>query len=159
MKIVDSEVIRGREQGLIDAINASMDWSAIWDIFMKEHKLSIEEDAECKRGDIVVFDEQLAYRVDFEVKLPLSVLLDREGNYLLLTDSKNLDKPERAVAAGTAQEAWADPERQTLNEPSEPTEARSPGTEDEKEGSPDNFLMAYEGTTGKPSPSDGVEYP
>ena len=79
MKIVDSEVIRGREQGLIDAINASMDWSAIWDVFIKEYKLNIEEDAECKRGDEVLIN----------MAMPREVMLP-EGIFLMVSEDKGV---------------------------------------------------------------------
>ncbi len=87
MKITDSEVIKNAEKELIDAINADLDWGVIEETFKKEHKLGIEEDVEYKTGDIVVFDKQIAYKLEFEVKVMLSVLLDRDGNYISIKSS------------------------------------------------------------------------
>ena len=87
MKITDSEVIKNAEKELIDAINADLDWGVIEETFKKEHKLGIEEDVEYKTGDIVVFDKQIAYKLEFEVKVILSVLLDRDGNYISIKSS------------------------------------------------------------------------
>lgn len=92
MKITDSEIIRTGEQELIDAITADLDWGAIEDIFMKEHNLSIEEDIEYKSGDIVAVDNQIAYKLEFEVKVNLSVLINRKGEYLSVTVS-NRNEP------------------------------------------------------------------
>ncbi len=82
MKITNSEIIKNGEQELIDAITADLDWGAIEEIFLKEHNLGIEEDIEYKSGDIIAVDNQIAYKLEFEVKVNLSVLLNRNGEYL-----------------------------------------------------------------------------
>ena len=82
MKITDSEIIKNGEQELIDAITADLDWGAIEEVFLKEHNLGIEEDIEYKKGDIVAVNNQIAYKLEFEVKVNLSVLLNRNGEYL-----------------------------------------------------------------------------
>ena len=93
MKITDSDIIKTGEQELIDAITADLDWGAIEEVFMKEHNLSIEEDIEYKSGDIVAVDNQIAYKLEFEVKVNLSVLINREGEYLSVTVSNRNKSP------------------------------------------------------------------
>jgi len=82
MKITNNEIIRNGEQELIDSINGDLDWEAMEEIFHKEHKLGIGEDVEYKKGDIVVHNNQVAYRLEFDVKVSLSILLDRQGDYI-----------------------------------------------------------------------------
>ena len=82
MKITTSEVIRHGEQDLIDGITADLDWGAVEDVFRKQYNLGINEDIEYKSGDIIVHNSQIAYKLEFEVKATISVLLDRAGNYL-----------------------------------------------------------------------------
>jgi len=82
MNITDSEVIKTGERELIDAITADLDWSAIEEIFHKEHNLKIEEDIDFQSGDIIPHNDQIAYQLKFEIKVSLSVLLDRDGNYI-----------------------------------------------------------------------------
>ena len=89
MRITNSEVIKSGEQDLIDAITADLDWGAIENIFREQHNLGIDEDVEYKQGDIVVHENQIAYQLQFEVKVTVSVLLDREGNYLSVAVSEN----------------------------------------------------------------------
>lgn len=91
MKITDHEVIKTSEQELIDAITADLDWGAIEEVIRKKHNLEIEEDVEYKKGDIVVYNDQVAYKLEFNVNVILSVLLDREGNYISIASSGNLD--------------------------------------------------------------------
>jgi hypothetical protein len=90
MKITNHEVIKSGEQELIDAITAELDWESIEDIFSQEHKLKIEDNVEYKKGDVVVYNDQIAYKLEFDVNVVLSVLLDREGNYLAVTSSGDL---------------------------------------------------------------------
>ena len=85
MKITNDEIIRNGEQDLIDAINGDLDWEVLEEIFQKEHKLAFGEDVEYKKGDIVVHDNQVAYRLEFDVKVNLSILLDRQGNFMAFT--------------------------------------------------------------------------
>ncbi len=87
MKITNPEVIKGAEQELIDAVTAELDWGVIEEVIKKEHNLEIEEDVEYKKGDIVAINNRVAYNLQFEVKLTLSVLVDREGNYISVTSS------------------------------------------------------------------------
>ena len=82
MKITGSEIIKSGERELLDAITADLDWGAVEEIFIRDHGLEIEEDIEYQKGDIVSYQGQIAYQLQFSVKVGLSILLDREGNYL-----------------------------------------------------------------------------
>lgn len=87
MKITDSEIIRNGEKELIDAITGDLDWHIIEKIFKNQHNLSIRDDVEYKAGDMVVYNNRVAYRIDFEVKVPLSVIFDRSGDFLAFKTS------------------------------------------------------------------------
>ncbi|MBN2255370.1 MAG: hypothetical protein JW736_06670 [Deltaproteobacteria bacterium] len=89
MKVTNPEVIRTGEAELIDAITADVDWGAIEKIFVEKHNLGLEEDVAYKSGDIVVYNDRVAYQLSFEVRVNLSVLLDRDGNCLSLSTSGN----------------------------------------------------------------------
>lgn len=92
MKITNHDVIKSGEKELIDAITADLDWGAIEEICREKHKLKIEENVEYKKGDIVVYNDQVAYKLEFNVNVILSVLLDREGNHMCVTSSGDLGK-------------------------------------------------------------------
>ncbi len=91
MKITNPEVIKNGESELIDAITADMDWVAIEEVFLKKHKLNIDDDVEYKKGDIVVYNNQIAYKLEFDVKVNLSILLDRDGNHISVSTSLDRD--------------------------------------------------------------------
>jgi len=100
VKITDSTVIRTGERELIDAIIGELDWGIIEKIFREKHRLRIQDDVEYRQGDLVVYNDQVAYKLDFDVKVTLSVLFDRAGNFLSLSaeslpasEKESIDQP------------------------------------------------------------------
>lgn len=79
MKITDPKIIKNSETDLIDAIREKLDWEIVKDL--NKEKLNLTT-LECTDGDIVVHENQVAYKLNFEVKASFSVLFDREGNIL-----------------------------------------------------------------------------
>lgn len=95
MKVTNDEVIRNGEQELIDGITADLDWEAVEKLFMERHRLPLGEDVSYKRGDLVVHENRIAYLLEFEVKVPLAMLLDREGDCISIraVTSAELENP------------------------------------------------------------------
>ena len=111
MKITDPEVIKNGERELIDTITGDIDWDAIEKIFRERHNLEIQDDVEYRSGDIVVFDNKIAYKLDFDVKVTLSVLFDRNGQHIALTTSGDLTQiPERSAEPKDSEELLIDDE-------------------------------------------------
>jgi len=110
MQITNHEVIQSGEQELIDAITADLDWGTIEEIFSQAHQLGIEDNVEYKNGDIVVYNGQVAYKLEFDVNIVLAVLLDREGNYLSVTSSGDLNTPQAKNEADRVKEPQEEPE-------------------------------------------------
>lgn len=79
MKLTNPEKIQESEKDFIDTINAELDWEAIEKILMEKHKLTLQDDIDYKNGDLVVFKDKIAYKFDFEIKVPLSVIFNRDG--------------------------------------------------------------------------------
>jgi hypothetical protein len=85
MKLTDPETIREGEKEFIDTINSELDWGAIEKMLFEKHSLTLQEEIDYKNGDLVVYKDQIAYKFDFEIKVPLSVIFDREGECLELS--------------------------------------------------------------------------
>jgi hypothetical protein len=95
VKITNSEIIKNGERELIDTITGDLDWHTIEQVVRERHKLTIQDDIEYKQGDLIVHDNQVAYRLDFDIKVTLSVIFDRNGNCLsLTTDGDSRRAPE-----------------------------------------------------------------
>ncbi len=80
MKVTHDDVIRNGERELIDGITADLDWDAVESLFRERHHLSLGEDVAYKNGDLVVHEDRVAYLLEFEVKVCLSMLVDRNGD-------------------------------------------------------------------------------
>ncbi|HKL00630.1 MAG TPA: hypothetical protein VJ943_10260 [Desulfotignum sp.] len=98
MKVTDPELIQESEKEFIDTINAELDWESIEKLLMQKHGFALQDEVDYKQGDLVVFDNQIAYRFDFEVKVPLSVVFNRQGECLDMSTSHRDDEPFPAPA-------------------------------------------------------------
>jgi len=98
MKVTNDDVIRSGEQELIDGITADLDWNVIENLFISEHRLPLGEDVSYKNGDLVVHDGQIAYLLEFEVKVPLSILLDRQGHCIQIQSTPADDQSPDGMA-------------------------------------------------------------
>ena len=82
MKLTNPETIQESEKDFIDAINAELDWEAIEQMLLEKHSFTLQEEIDYKEGDLVVFNNDIAYKFDFEIKVPLSVIFNRQGECL-----------------------------------------------------------------------------
>ena len=150
LKITDSEVIKSGERELLDIIIGDLDWEAIEKIVKEKHQLRIQDDVEFRQGDIVVYDNTVAYKLDFDVKVTLTVLLDRDGNYLsfstsgdftkdsMVSDLEEESEPESEMEPSETDETIAaqdqDDDETIQEEPAQPED--SPDPEDTLEPDP-----------------------
>ena len=82
MKLTSQENIAQSEKEFIDTINAELDWEAIEKLLLEKHKFTLQEDIDYKNGNLIVYKDNIAYKFDFEIKVPLSVIFNREGECL-----------------------------------------------------------------------------
>lgn len=87
MRITDPQVILNGEKDLIASVQKDLDLDAIMDLLKK--RLTARA-LSPKGGQIVVHDNEVAFRLDYEINLDGSLLFDRNGNLLEnLEDSEN----------------------------------------------------------------------
>ncbi len=123
MKVTDSDIIQTGEKELIDAITGDLDWEAIEKIFKNKYHLGFQEDIEYKNGDIVVHNNQIAYKLNFDVRISLSVLFDRKGECLTvsaLTDEQ-VKNQEGSISSGSVQQSGADDRLNINDDPADNT--------------------------------------
>lgn len=86
------------EKEFIDTINAELDWGAMEAMLLERHNFHLRDDVAYKGGDLVVHKNQIAYKLDFEIKLSLSVIVGRDGECLDITSSAEAEpKDERSL--------------------------------------------------------------
>lgn len=79
LKITDPDSIRKGESEFIDSLIGELDWQAIETILKEKYKLKLHDDVEYKRGDLVVHGKAIAYKLDFDVRVTLSLVVGRDG--------------------------------------------------------------------------------
>jgi len=106
MKLTNPETIQESEKKFIDTINAQLDWKAIKKILLKKYNFKLQEEVDYKNGDLVVYNDEIAYKFDFEIKVPLSVIFNRQGECFeistVLDDSGKEDKDDLLDEENTA---------------------------------------------------------
>ncbi len=82
MKLTNPELIQESEKEFIDTINAELDWDAIEQMLLEKHGFIVQEDVDYKDGNLIVHKNEIAYKFEFEIKVPLSVIFNRTGECL-----------------------------------------------------------------------------
>jgi hypothetical protein len=101
MKITDPQVIEDGEKDLIEAVREDLDLDAVRQILKERMAVST---LSSKGGQIVVHNNKIAFRLDFEINLSGSLLFDREGNYIDESDESNSLESEMALDGFDSQE-------------------------------------------------------
>ncbi|MDY0360058.1 MAG: hypothetical protein RBR08_01245 [Desulforegulaceae bacterium] len=87
MKVARTESIETGEKELLDTIIAELDWEVIEQKLKEKHNIKLQEDVEFNNGDLVVHGNKIAYKLNFDVKITLSVLFDRLGECIDISAS------------------------------------------------------------------------
>jgi hypothetical protein len=122
MKIANKDSIEVGEKELLDSIIAELDWEVIEQKLKEKHNIKLQEDVDFNNGDIVVHGSKIAYKLNFDVKITLSVLFDRLGECIDISaagsEDEAAEEPESYEEEEETTEALADdlPERKTENE-------------------------------------------
>lgn len=83
MKITDPGIIKNGEKDLIESLKADLDLEAVRAIIQKKLTAAALSP---KGGEIVVFNNEIAFRMDFELSLKGSLMFDRQGNHIPADD-------------------------------------------------------------------------
>ena len=86
MKITDPDVIKNGEKDLIDAVKDDLDLDTIKEIM--QNKMNAKT-ISSKGGEIVVHNNEIAFRLDFSVEISGSLMFDRQGNYIPESNENN----------------------------------------------------------------------
>ncbi|MDX9962250.1 hypothetical protein [Desulfobacter postgatei] len=88
MKLTNPESIQKSEKEFIDTINAELDWDVIEQLLLDKHNFEVHDDIAYKDGTLIVYNNEIAYKFDFEIKVPLSVIFNRGGECLSMSTAR-----------------------------------------------------------------------
>ncbi len=161
MKIANSEIIRKREQELIGAVAANLDWEAIRKVLKEKHGLMVGDEVKCRRAGIDAKGNKILYSIDFDVMIRLTIQLDRDGELMGVKSSHSEDSGMESLEKEADQES---PPREVSTADIEMEDSKESGvieefleknaelhfqeeaaheTEDEAEGGYEDILMEF----------------
>ena len=94
MKITDPDIIKTGEKDLIEAVKDDLDLDAVRHILEKRMAAS---SLTSTGGEIIVHNNQIAFRMDFNVQLSGSLMFDRDGNHIPLPEDSGTQEEEPAT--------------------------------------------------------------
>jgi hypothetical protein len=89
LKLTNPESIQESEKEFIDTINAELDWDTIEQMLLDKHNFAVQDDIEYKDGNLIVHNNEIAYKFEFEIKVPLSVIFNRNGECLSMSTTRD----------------------------------------------------------------------
>lgn len=97
MKVTDENVIKNGEKELLETIVGGLDLNTIKEKFNNKYRLVIRDDVEFQKGNIVVHNNSVAFRLNFDAKINLSMLLDINGDCIEIStlEVKEKSSPEK----------------------------------------------------------------
>ena len=81
-KIIDSEIIEIRKAEFLDSVSVAINNKEVTELFRKRYQLETVDKIIYKNGEIMVLNDHVAYQFLYEADVILSILIDREGNYI-----------------------------------------------------------------------------
>ena len=81
MKILDSELIKKEENSLLTAMNASFDSRDIQKAFADQHHIELTGTTILKDSDIVIYNDDVAFKFVFDTTVTFSIMINRDGGY------------------------------------------------------------------------------
>lgn len=85
MKVANQDTIQEGETEFIDTINAELNWESIEKLLYEKFRLALRDEVEYRSGGIMAYDDKVAYKLTFDVKVPISIVFDSEGECLNLS--------------------------------------------------------------------------
>lgn len=121
MKLTNPESIQENEKEFIDTINAELDWDVIEQMLLDKHNFEVQDDIEYKDGNLIVYNNEIAYKFDFQIKVPLSVIFNRGGDCLSMSTTREEEVPEntedvKIQNSSTTQTLIGEPDKNKVEE-------------------------------------------
>ncbi len=80
------------EDDLLEDMHQSVDWPFVVGKLREKYKIAVQDDVAYVDGGIVVHQKEIAYQLDVDVKVRLSVICDKSGNCLKLSTVRHKAK-------------------------------------------------------------------
>ena len=84
---MDTHTVKEARRELINQLKSKINRTDIESVCREQYGIKSIESCECVEGDIIIDNNKVAYKLDFEVRFPLTILINNgENNAIALSD-------------------------------------------------------------------------
>ncbi len=87
---IDTNTVKEAKRELINQLKSKINQTDIESVCREQYGIDSIEACECVDGDIVIDNNQVAYKLDFEVRFPLSILINNGENTAIALSDKDV---------------------------------------------------------------------
>lgn len=87
---IDSHTVEEAKRDLINQLKLKIDQTDIETVCREQYGIESIKGYEYKDGDIVIDNNQVAFKLDFEVRFPISILLNNGGENAISLSEKDV---------------------------------------------------------------------
>ncbi len=101
---IGEHVIGDSIRDLVEKIISNIDLEQVRAVCKEKYGIETVENIDFKNGDIVTHNDQVAFKLDFEIRFVLPMLIDRQGNcisVLPVVSERSTTPEERIEEAGS----------------------------------------------------------
>lgn len=89
MRITDKEAISENESDLIEMLSAELDWGSVEAVLKDKFDIELNDDVAFSGGDMVIHQDQVAYKLNYDVRITLSLVFGRDGKCLAVSTERD----------------------------------------------------------------------
>ena len=88
---IDSTTVEEAKRELINQLILKIDQTDLETVCREQYGIESIKGYECKDGDIVIDNNQVAFKLDFEVRFPISILINNKGDNAISLSEKDVN--------------------------------------------------------------------
>ena len=77
---IDTQTVEEAKREVINQLKPKINQACVESVCREQYGIETITGYECKDGDIVIDNENVAFKLDFEVRFPVSILINNGGN-------------------------------------------------------------------------------
>ena len=86
---IDTHTVEAVKRELINQLKSKINQGHIEAVCREQYGINSIEGFECIDGDLVIDNDQIAFKLDFEVRFPVSLLIDASGNKATISSEED----------------------------------------------------------------------
>ena len=94
--LADPDIIQKSEKEIIEKISATLEEKQIKELFEQKFNSSLGDEIELKSGNMIIHQNKIIYRLNYDTRLKFELLLDQSGNHLtpkIVDENSRTDDP------------------------------------------------------------------